>query len=156
VAVRPSAETEHAVVRRQWSSLPAALGDDEFAARREAHGARELAVVGGLREGVREELVDVSLAVAVRVAQAPDAVAIEDVYLLVPDRERQRLVKAGGEALPFDCAGWLMKAAYHPHVAVERDDDACSVLRNWMSRAHVAAPGIFDRQREVVHDVRAK
>ena len=70
----------------------------------EPQRARELAHVGGLREGVREELVDVGLAVAVRVAQAPDAVAIEDVNLLVADRERQRLVQAGREAPPGDRA----------------------------------------------------
>ena len=78
--------------------LPA-LGDDELAARRQPQRARELAVVGGLREGVREELVDVGLAVAVRVAQAPDAVAVEDVELVVADRDRHRFVEAGGEAL---------------------------------------------------------
>jgi hypothetical protein len=80
----------------------AALGDHELAARGEAHGAREFAIVGGLRKRVREELVDVGLAVAVRVAQAPDAVAVEDVELVVADRERHRFVQAGGEALPRD------------------------------------------------------
>ncbi len=94
-------DAEHAAVvladRRRFLS---ALGDDELAARREPQRARELALVGGLREGVREELVDVGLAVAVGVAQAPDAVAVEDVDLLVADRERHRFVQAGGEALP--------------------------------------------------------
>ena len=96
-------DSEHAaVVLADGRRFLTALGDDELAARREAHGAREFAVVGGLREGVREELVDVGLAVAVGVAQAPDAVAVEDVDLLVFDRERQRLVQARRESLPCD------------------------------------------------------
>ena len=77
-------DAQHAaVVLADRRRFLAALGDDELAARREAQRARELAVVGGLRERVREELVDVGLAVAVGVAQAPDAVAVEDVDLLV-------------------------------------------------------------------------
>ena len=88
-----------AVVLADRRGFLPALGDDELAARRQAQRARELAIVGGLRECVREELVDVGLAVTVGVAQAPDAVAVEDVELLVADRERHRLVQAGGEAL---------------------------------------------------------
>ena len=79
--------------------LPA-FGDDELAAGREPDRARELAHVGGLRERVREQLVHVGFAIAVGVAQPPDAVAIEDVDLLVSDRQRQRLMQTGRESFP--------------------------------------------------------
>ena len=48
--------------------LLAALGDDELALRTEAQGAGEFAHVSRLREGVGEEVMDVGLAVAVRIA----------------------------------------------------------------------------------------
>ena len=134
--------------------LLAALGDDELAAGREPQGAGELAHVGGLREGVGEQLVDVGLAVAVRVAQTPDAVAVEDVDLLVANRERQRLVQAGGEAPPADRPGRFVQAADEPDVAVERHAHAGAVREELdVAEAHVAAPRIVERQRDVVHDV---
>ena len=89
-AVRPSAEMRSTlplclpiVVA---SCPPFAITNSPFGA--EADRARELAHVGGLRERVGKQLVAVRLAVAVRVAEPPDAVAIEDVNLLVADRQR--------------------------------------------------------------------
>ena len=46
----------------------------------------------------------IGLAVAVGVAQPPDAVAIEDVNLLVADRQRERFVQPGREPPPLDDA----------------------------------------------------
>ena len=70
--------------RRRFLST---LGDDELSARRQPQRAREFAVVRGLREGVREELVAIGFAVAIRIDEPPDAVAIEDVDLLVANRQ---------------------------------------------------------------------
>lgn len=70
------------------------LGNHELAAGREPHRVGKLARIGGLREGIREQFVDIGFAVAARVAKPPDAVPIEDMDLVVANRQAQRLVQA--------------------------------------------------------------
>ncbi len=97
---------------------------------------------------------DVGFPIAVRIAEMPDAVAVEDVDLLVADRERERLVQARGETPPADPPGRLVETADEPDVAVERDAHARAVLQELdVARPHVPAPGVVERQRDVVDDV---
>ena len=129
----------------------AAFGDHELALRSEAQGAGEFAHVGRLREGVGEEVMDVRLAVAVRIAEAPDAVAVEDEDLVVSDGAGHRLVQAGGEASPGHVRRADLQAAGQPDVAVEGDDDRGAVLAELdVARTDGAFPGILDRQADMI------
>ena len=131
-----------------------ALGDDEFTFRSEAEGAGEFTHVGRLREGVGEEVMDVGLAVAVRIAEAPDAVAVEDEDLVVAEGAGHRLMQAGGEAAPGDVGRADLQAAGQPDIAVERDDDRGAVLAELdVARADSAFPGIVDRQGDMIDGV---
>jgi hypothetical protein len=90
-----SRDAKHAsVVLADGRRLLAAFGDHELSAGPQSQRARELAIVRRLREGVREHFMEIRFAVAIRVGEPPDAVAIEDVDLLVADRERQGLVQS--------------------------------------------------------------
>ena len=155
--VRPSADNpQHAAVvladRRRFLS---AFRDDELAVRRGADGAGKLAHVGGLRERVGEELVHVRFAVAIRVAQPPDAVAIECVDLVAADRDGQRLVQPRGETAPACHVAGFVQTAHEPDVAVERDQDSRAVAQELnVPGTHVASPRVLDRQLDVVHDER--
>ena len=127
-------DAQHAaVVLADRRRLLSAFRDDELAAGREPERAGELAHVGGLCERVGEQLVHVGLAVAVRVAQPPDAVAVEDVNLLVANRERHRLVQAGGEAFPADgpAGSWRPRTSHTSPSSVTLTPVPSS--RNWMS-----------------------
>ena len=94
------------------------------------------------------------LARVFRIAQTPDAVAIEDKNLTVADRERHRLVQAGGKAAPAHRAARFVQSADHPHVAVHRHADARAVRQELdVAEAHIATPWVFERQCDVVHHV---
>ncbi len=89
-------------------------------------------IVGRLRERVREQLVDVRFAVAVGVAQPPDAVAIEDEDLLVADGEAQRFVEARREPPPA-----APRRRFSPRATQTSPSSVTTTpvpsLRNWMS-----------------------
>ena len=143
-----------AVVLADGGRFLAALGDDEFALRREAQGAGEFAHVRRLGEGVREEFVDVGFAVAVRVEEPPDAVAVEDVDLVVAERAGHRLMQARGEAAPADFVAGGAEAAGEPDVPVDRHQHAGAILAELdVAGADGAFPGVDDRQADVVDDV---
>ena len=123
----------------------AALADDEFAFRGEADGAREFTHVGRLGEGVREEFMDVGFTVVVRIAESPDAIAIEDVNLIVADSAGHRLVEAGGESTPGHLRGVFLESAGQPDVAIESDDNRRTVLEKLdVARADGALPWVVD------------
>ena len=69
---------DRAIVLAQRRALLPALADDERAIRRELHRVRKLTRLSGLRKTVAEHFINIGLAAAGRVAQFPDAVAIED------------------------------------------------------------------------------
>ena len=131
-----------------------ALADDEFAFRGEADGAGEFAHVRRLSEGVREEFVDVGFTVSISVAEAPDAVAIEDVNFFVADRTRHRLVQARSEAVPVHRSLILREAGGGPHVAVDGDHDGGAIfLKLNITATHGPLPRIGDGQVDVIDDV---
>ena len=89
---------------------------------------------------------DVGFAVAVGVAEAPDAVAVEDEDLVVAERAGHRLVQAGGEAAPGHLGGAELEPAAQPDIAVEGHHDRRAVLAELdITGAHGAFPGIIDR-----------
>src|SRR6185503_18674498 len=67
-----------AVVNAGSRTLLPALGDEECAIGCDAQTRGELARLGGLRESVGEQFVRVALTITVRIAQSPNAVAIEN------------------------------------------------------------------------------
>ena len=97
---------------------------------------------------------DVGLAVAVRIAEAPDAVAVEDEDLVVAEGAGHRLMQAGGEAAPGDVGRADLQAAGQPDVAVQRDDDRGAILAELdVARADSAFPGIIDGQADMIDGV---
>ena len=97
---------------------------------------------------------DVGLAVAVLIAEAPDAVAVEDEDLVFADGAGHRLMQAGGEAAPGDVGRADLQAAGQPDVAIQRDDDRGTVLAELdVARADGAFPGIVDRQGDMIDGV---
>ncbi len=152
-AVRRDPQHAPVVLAERRGLLPS-LRDDELTAWRKPQVARELAHVGRLRKGIREQLVHVRFTIAVGVAQTPDAVLVEDVYLLIADSQRQRLVQARGETPPSDRAGRFVQPADHPDIPVEGHSNAGSVSQKLdVPHAEVTAPRILHRQRHVIDDV---
>ena len=143
-----------AVVLADGRRFLATFADDELAFRGEADRAGEFAHVGGLGEGVREELMDVGFTVAVRIAESPDAIAVEDEDLFVADGAGHRLVESGGETAPGDVGGALLESAGEPDIAVEGDDNRRAIFEELnVTGTHGALPGVVDGEGDVVDDV---
>src|SRR5262245_53444997 len=97
----------------------------------------------------------VRLAVAIRVPQAPDAVAIEDKHFVVADGERQRFVQSGSEPLPAHDTVRRRQPANKPDVTIEGHPDASAVGQELeITQPDVSPPRIIEGQRNVVDDVR--
>ena len=143
-----------AVVFTDGRRFLATFADDELAFRGEADRAGEFAHVGGLGEGVREELMDVGFTVAVRIAESPDAIAVEDVNLFVADGAGHRLVQSRSETAPGDVGGALLESAGQPDIAIQGDDDRGAVLEELnVAGADGALPWVVDGEGDVVDDV---
>src|ERR671923_2208530 len=78
--------------------------------------------VGGTFDEVAEVFVKIRLAIAVLVPQTRDLITAEHVNLVVGDLEAERLVKAGGEALPEKSLQSAVDARHAPDIAMNRAD----------------------------------
>ena len=109
---------------------------------------RDLAVVV-------EVFVEVGFAVAVQVVQAGDLVAAQDVDHPVDDPQAQRLIQAGGEALPCEVIELVVDAADDPNVAADgsRWRRPPSGKKVDAREAEVALPGVVVGSGERIDDI---
>ena len=88
---------------------------------------------------------DVGFTVAVRIAESPDAVTVEDVNLIVADGAGHRLMEAGGEATPGHLRGVFLESASQPDVAIEGDDNRRAIFEELnIAGTDGAFPGVID------------
>ena len=108
----------------------------------------------GYEEVVVEALVEVDLAVAIRVVQPGDAVAAQDVDLLAHHLDAQGLEQAGGDALPGDVLQCVVDAAHQPDVAAPGGDDRPAVGEEVQRpEAHPRFVGVVEGHVDLVNGV---
>ena len=101
-----------------------------------------------------ESLVSVALAVAVGVAQLPDAIAAGDIDLAVHDLESERVIEPGGKATPGNLLELIVDTRSDKHIAVEGADHRTTVGQEIESRCeHRGLPRIDHGQFDVVDDI---
>ena len=102
-----------------------------------------------------ESLIGVGFAVAIRVAEFPDAIAAGDVDFAVHDLKSEGMVQAGGETTPGDLGQFVVDARGDENVAMERTDDGAAVGQEVEGRReHLSLPGIGHGELDVIDDVR--
>src|SRR5437773_6583236 len=101
--------------------LDAALGDDERPVGRGPYPVCEFAGLGSLCESIRKKFMCVGLAIAVDVAQSPDAVAIEHEQIISANTEAKWFVQSRCKPPPRYLAQLAAQPGDQPHVPIKRD-----------------------------------
>jgi len=76
------------------------LANEEAPVLHDFQRGSEFPSLGGLVDLRAKEFVIVRLAIAIAVMEAPESVAVEDEYFLIPQAQAKRFVKTGGKARP--------------------------------------------------------
>src|SRR5262245_13031618 len=125
----------------EGGKLDTGFSDDKRTIRRSLDGVGVFACLGGLSEIIREKLMHVGFAVAVGIAQPPDAVAIEDEQVVSSHAKAERFVQSRGKAPPRNFVQLAAQSREHPDVAVKRDRRRAAIAKKCkVGKPHVAFP----------------
>ena len=117
----------------------------------------DVEIAGGVRLEVESELVEilgdhqievegfvgVAFAVAIRVAQLPEAIAAGDIDLAVHDLEAERVIESGSKTTPSDLLQFIIDTRRDEDVAMEGTDDRAPIRQKVEGRReHRRLPGI--------------